>query len=54
MIAITAHLIIVPYLWFFGYETDSESINKCHDVIATQEREYKDESVFSFLFDTDK
>ena len=52
MIAITAHLIIVPYLWFFGYETDSESIGKCHDSIAIQERECKDESVFGFLFDT--
>ena len=52
MIAITAHLIIVPYLWFFGYETDTDSIDKCHDSIAIQERECKDESVFGFLFDT--
>ena len=52
MITITAHLILVPYLWVFGYEVNDENIYNGHDSIAIQEREYKDESVFGFLFDT--
>ncbi len=52
MITITAHLILVPYLWAFGYEINDESICNGHDSIALQERETKHESVFGFLFDT--
>ena len=45
MITITAHLIIVPYLWLFGYPTDEYSVNEARDSIAIQEREMKDESI---------
>ena len=44
MVTITAHLIIVPYLWMFGYPTDEHSVNEARDSIAIQERERKDES----------
>lgn len=28
-----AKIILVPYLWFGGYDMDSESIAECYDVI---------------------
>ena len=51
MIVITAHFIIVPYLWFFGYPTDSDSIATCRDSIARSEQEANNEDctcAFSF------
>jgi len=51
MIVITAHLIIVPYLWFFGYPTDADSIATCRDSIAKSEQGANDEDckcAFSF------
>ena len=39
MIEKIAHLIIVPYLWWFGYEVDDESIKECHDAIEIQHKE---------------
>ena len=44
MVTITAHLIIVPFLWMFGYPTDEHSVSEARDSIAIQERERKDES----------
>ena len=52
MIAIAAHLIVVPFLWAFDYDRDPESIAECHDCINTQAKEAEDENLFSFLFDT--
>ncbi len=43
MITITAHLIIVPYLWMFGYPTDQDSVDTCRDSIARSEKEAEDE-----------
>ena len=51
MIAIAAHLIVVPFLWAFDYDRDPESIAECHDCINTQAKEAEDENLFSFLFD---
>ncbi len=39
MIAKIAHFIIVPYLWWFGYDMDKESVEECHDSIEIQQRE---------------
>ena len=53
MIVMTAHLIIVPYLWFFGYPTDADSVATCHDSIARSEQEANDEDckcAFTFTF----
>jgi hypothetical protein len=53
MIVITAHLIVVPYLWFFGYPTDADSIATCHDSIARSEQEANNEDckcAFTFTF----
>jgi hypothetical protein len=33
MVGKIAHFIIVPYLWWFGFDMDEESIQKCHDAI---------------------
>ena len=52
MIAIAAHLIVVPFLWAFDYDCDAESIAECHDCINIQAKEAEDENPFSFLFDT--
>lgn len=52
MIAIAAHLIVVPFLWAFDYDRDPESIAECHDCINIQAKEAEDENLFSFLFDT--
>ena len=52
MIAIAAHLIVVPFLWAFDYDRDPESIADCHDSITRQTQEAEDENLFSFLFDT--
>ena len=51
MITITAHLIIVPYLWMFGYPTDEHSVNEARDSISIQERKMKDESfIYNYRF----
>jgi hypothetical protein len=51
MITITAHLIIIPYLWMFGYPTDKDSVHEARDSIAIQEREMQDEEcAFTFIF----
>jgi len=53
MITITAHLIIIPYLWMFGYPTDEHSVNEARDSIAIQERKMQDEDckcAFTFYF----
>jgi len=51
MITITAHLIIIPYLWMFGYPTDEHSVHEARDSIAKQEREMQDEEcAFTFYF----
>ena len=41
MIEKIAHWIIVPYLWWFGYDMDEESIQECHDAIEIQHKEEK-------------
>ena len=31
-----AKIILVPYLWWFGYDFDADSIQECHDAIDLQ------------------
>ncbi len=51
MVTITAHLIIVPFLWMFGYPTDEHSVNEARDSIAKQAKEMQDEEcAFTFYF----
>ena len=34
-----AKMILVPYLWWFGYEFDSDSLKECHESIDLQYNE---------------
>lgn len=38
-----AHMIIVPYLIFFGYATDDVSVAECHQAIEIQRQEIMSE-----------
>ena len=31
-----AHIVLVPFLWIYGYDIDSESITYAHDAIEVQ------------------
>lgn len=37
-----AKIILVPYLWFGGYEIDDESIAECYDSIEIYCRDEQD------------
>ena len=57
MIYLAAHLIVVPYLWAFGYERDPASVDECHRIIAKQAKEAEDEDctcAFDFYFSDSK
>ena len=43
-----AHIVLVPFLWINGYDTNSESIASAHDAIEMQRREAEKEEI-SFL-----
>ena len=43
-----AHIVLVPFLWINGYDTNSESIASAHDAIEVQRREAEKEDI-SFL-----
>ena len=34
-----AHIVLVPFLWIYGYDIDSESITTAHDAIEVQRRD---------------
>jgi hypothetical protein len=34
-----ANLILIPYLWWFGYALDETSVAECRDSIAIQQKE---------------
>ena len=46
-----AHIVLVPFLWINGYDTNSESIASAHDAIEVQRREAEKEDI-SFFFRT--
>ena len=55
MVALAAHLIIVPFLWAFDYDCDPVSVAACHDAINIQAKEAEDEDctcAFDFYFTT--
>ena len=33
-----AKIIIVPYLWWFGYSLDQHSVDKCYFIIESQQQ----------------
>jgi hypothetical protein len=37
-----AKAVLIPYLWFGGYDMDKESLAKCHDAIEIQCRTKND------------
>ena len=37
-----AKMILVPYLWWFGYDFDPESVQECHDAIDLQYNEQQE------------
>ena len=37
-----AHIVLVPFLWIYGYDIDSESITTAHDAIEVQRRYAKE------------
>ena len=37
-----AKAVLIPYLWFGGYDMDEESLAKCHDSIEIQCRKEND------------
>ena len=43
MAADIAHLIIFPYLFFFGYAVDEISVAECHQAIEVQRQEWNSE-----------
>jgi hypothetical protein len=34
-----ANLILIPYLWWFGYALDETSVAECRDSISVQQKE---------------
>lgn len=45
-----AHIVLVPFLWMNGYDTNSESIATAHDAIEVQRREAEKEDIGFFRF----
>ena len=49
MIEDIAQVILIPYLFVFGYDMDSESVAECRDAIEIQRKENRDVRSPSFI-----
>lgn len=49
MVADIAQVILIPYLFVFGYDMDSESVAECRDAIEIQRKENQNDRSPSFI-----
>ena len=51
-----AHIVLVPFLWIYGYDSDPDSITTAHDAIEVQRREAEKEDIcfYHFIFSKHK
>lgn len=49
MVEDIAQVILIPYLFVFGYDMDSESVAECRDAIELQRKENRDVRSPSFI-----
>ena len=45
-----AHIVLVPFLWIYGYDSDPDSITNAHDAIEVQRREAEKEDISFYHF----